>query len=106
MCKPDFETTNSVASDGKTNATGCPDTPMEVIVARLNAAMACDSLESTKELVQQALDVAAGLDPYLDQMTTPPSKVCAELIEASANHDYEEAYKQKKTIFKLKKEMS
>lgn len=103
--KNDFETTNAVASD-KHNATNYPDTPMEMIVKYLVEAKSATGLDETKALVQKALDVAGGLDEYIDTMTTPPPQACAELLEESQRHDWVGAYEANKTMYKLKKEMS
>lgn len=58
------------------HATGQPDTPIEVITDLLQKALKQDSLEGQKQLVQQALDVAGGLDGYLEKYSTPPPQVC------------------------------
>lgn len=58
------------------HATGAPDTPVEVITDLLERALKADDLQEVKKLVQQSYDVAGGLDPYMDKISTPPSKVC------------------------------
>jgi hypothetical protein len=57
------------------NAAGQPDTPVEVVTALLGKALESGDHGSMKQLVQQAHAVLAGLDPYLDSISTPPSEV-------------------------------
>jgi CheY-like chemotaxis protein len=57
------------------HATGQPDTPIEVLTALLTKALQQQTLEQQRTYVQQALDIAAGLDAYLDKISSPPSKV-------------------------------
>uniref|UniRef100_A0A3Q3FYG7 D-arabinitol 2-dehydrogenase [ribulose-forming] n=1 Tax=Labrus bergylta TaxID=56723 RepID=A0A3Q3FYG7_9LABR len=54
--------------------------------------------------LQKALDIASGLDDYLEKMTTQESKPLAELYEKTISHDWEQVHKEGKTIFKLPKE--
>eukprot|EP00878_Enallax_costatus_P015587 GHUV01016327.1.p1 GENE.GHUV01016327.1~~GHUV01016327.1.p1 ORF type:complete len:470 (+),score=128.07 GHUV01016327.1:350-1759(+) len=86
------------------HATGQPDTPIEVITDLMQKALQQSSLEGQKQLVQQALDVAGGLDAYLEKATSPPPKVVSELVQASLKHDWTAAHKQGKTIYLQKKE--
>jgi hypothetical protein len=48
---------------------------MEVLTALLTKALQQQTLEQQRSYVQQALDIAAGLDPYLDEISSPPSQV-------------------------------
>ena len=57
------------------HATGQPDTPVEVITALLHSALQSGSVDDIKKQLQQAYDVVAGLDPYLEAVSTPPSAV-------------------------------
>lgn len=61
-----------------------PDTPVEVLVDVLKKAMAVASSSASvpQELkchLQVALDIAGGLDNYLEEMSTPESEPLAEL---------------------------
>ena len=58
-------------------ATGHPDTPIEVITDLLQKALKQTDLEASHGLVQKALDIAAGLDGYMEKMSSPPPKVRA-----------------------------
>lgn len=57
------------------HASGQPDTPVEVITALLQNALASDNVSDVKSHLQKAYDVVAGLDPYLESVSTPPSSV-------------------------------
>ena len=57
------------------HASGQPDTPVEVITALLHTALASDDITNVKSHLQKAYDVVAGLDPYLESVSTPPSLV-------------------------------
>ena len=46
-----------------------------------------------------------GLDSYLEDNTTKPSQTCADMLRASATHDWDTVYEEKKTMYLLKKEM-
>lgn len=76
-------TTNGVGPhcNGDANAAGQPDTPVEVLTALLGKALKLQDPAAVRELVQQAYAVVAGLDPYLDQISTPPSQAsdCTDL---------------------------
>jgi NAD(P)-dependent dehydrogenase (short-subunit alcohol dehydrogenase family)/predicted O-methyltransferase YrrM len=95
--------TNGVATND-IHATGVPDTPVEVVTDLLGRALQSSSQDESKSLIQQAYDVIAGLDPYLEKVSTPPNQVCQELIKKSVSHDWKQAYEQKKTQFLQKKE--
>ena len=56
------------------NAAGQPDTPVELLTALLGKALQCKDAAATRQLVKQAHAIVAGLDPYLDQISTPPSE--------------------------------
>lgn len=61
-----------------------PDTPVEILVDVLAKAMAVASSsvnvpQELKSHLQEALDIAGGLDNYLEEMSTPESEPLAEL---------------------------
>ncbi|XP_010880363.2 2,4-dienoyl-CoA reductase, mitochondrial [Esox lucius] len=90
-------------------ATKVADTPIEVI---------CDLLTKAKELadgnanipedlrvnLQKALDIACGLDSYLEKMSSQESAPLAELYKKTMEHDWDEVFKENKTQFRLPKE--
>ncbi len=57
------------------HASGQPDTPVEVVTALLQRALAAESVADVKSQLQKAYDVVSGLDPYLESVSTPPSTV-------------------------------
>lgn len=63
----------------------------------------CVPKELTDHL-QQALDIASGLDDYLEKMTTQESEPLAELYKKTISHDWDKVYKEGKTQFRLPKE--
>ncbi|XP_060898511.1 uncharacterized protein zgc:113054 [Labrus mixtus] len=86
-----------------------PDTPVEVLVDLLTKAneiaKTSDNVpEGLTRHLQKALDIASGLDDYLEKMTTQESKPLAELYEKTISHDWEQVHKEGKTMFKLPKE--
>lgn len=71
------------------HASGQPDTPVEVITALLQNALASDDVADVKSQLQKAYDVVAGLDPYLESVSTPPSSVShgdQQFLRAAAQH--------------------
>jgi len=57
------------------HATGTPDTPVEVLTDLLSKAAKEEDVEQLRLLVQHAHKLVAGLDPYLEDISTPPSDV-------------------------------
>uniref|UniRef100_A0A3B4A114 D-arabinitol 2-dehydrogenase [ribulose-forming] n=1 Tax=Periophthalmus magnuspinnatus TaxID=409849 RepID=A0A3B4A114_9GOBI len=85
-----------------------PDTPVEVLVDLLTKAkdIATANGSVPTELtdhLQRALDIATGLDDYLDKFTTPESEPLAELYK-TVSHDWDRVHKEGKTKFRLPKE--
>ena len=66
-----------MVADSTTNvhASGMPDTPVEVLTDLLSKAAKEENVEQLKLLVQRAHKLVAGLDPYLEECSTPPSDV-------------------------------
>ena len=55
---------------------------MHLLVKAKDIAAACGSVpEDLKSHLQQALDIASGLDDYLEKMTTQESQPLAELYK-------------------------
>ncbi|XP_036958364.1 uncharacterized protein zgc:113054 isoform X1 [Acanthopagrus latus] len=86
-----------------------PDTPVEVLVDLLTKAkeIASASANVPEELkchLQRAVDIASGLDDYLEKMTTQESEPLAELYRKTVSHDWDQVHKDGKTMFRLPKE--
>ena len=62
-------------SENGVHATGQPDTPVECLVDILDRALQAKDIYQMKSLVEHAYNLASGLDPYLDVISSPPSKV-------------------------------
>ncbi|KAG5274324.1 hypothetical protein AALO_G00134840 [Alosa alosa] len=85
------------------------DTPLEFIVEYLSKAkdIADSNVNVPEELknnLQKALDMASGLDSYLERMTSQESEPLSELYKKTVCHDWDQAYKEGKTKFRLPKE--
>ncbi|XP_072308010.1 uncharacterized protein [Eucyclogobius newberryi] len=86
-----------------------PDTPVEVLVDLLTKAkdIATASGSVPTELMdhlQRALDIASGLDDYLEKIASPESEPLAALYKKTVTHDWDGVYKEGKTMFRLPKE--
>ena len=63
------------ASENGIHSTGQPDTPVEVLVDLLGRALHAAEPGEMRQLVERAYKLVAGLDSYLDAVSTPPSPV-------------------------------
>lgn len=70
-----------------------PDTPIEVIVAELHAA-----LRNDQSAVQRALDVAQGLDPYLEACSSKPPRALRDLLDLASTTDWQSLHKTGATM--------
>lgn len=66
---------NGIHKTSDIHASGQPDTPVEVITALLQTALAAENVADVKHQLQKAYDVVSGLDSYLESVSTPPSEV-------------------------------
>lgn len=112
LCKPRFLTRTSIVPAKITMQTGkakVSDTPMEFLVDFLSKAKEiADGVSNIPDELrcnlQKALDIAAGLDDYLERMSSQESKALAELYKKTIEHDWDKVYKDGKTQFRLPKE--
>ncbi|GAB6902439.1 O-methyltransferase [Kineosporia succinea] len=66
-----------------------PVTPASVLSHRLGALLRSPDLTPTlRQELQQAYDLAAGLDPYLEEHTSPASPALRDLEERTRAHDW------------------
>uniref|UniRef100_A0A8C7VYL3 D-arabinitol 2-dehydrogenase [ribulose-forming] n=1 Tax=Oncorhynchus mykiss TaxID=8022 RepID=A0A8C7VYL3_ONCMY len=89
--------------------TDISDTPMEFMVDFLNKAkeIADSTANIPEELrvnLQKALDIACGLDGYLEKMSSQESAPLAELYQKTMEHDWDKVFEEGKTQFRLPKE--
>ncbi|KAI1890964.1 hypothetical protein AGOR_G00159000 [Albula goreensis] len=85
------------------------DTPLEFIVEYLSKAKAVADADPSipqelKSNLQQALDIASGLDDYLGIMSNQESQPLAELYRKTMDHDWQKVHEEGKTLFRLPKE--
>lgn len=55
--------------------------------------------------LKEAIQVAEGLDPYLDQVSTSPPEILNEMIKQTYETDWKKLYTEKTTSIPLIKEM-
>ncbi len=67
----------TVNGEHSIHSTGQPDTPVEALVDLLGRALAAPDQAEMRGLVERAYKLVAGLDPYLDAVSTPPAPVSA-----------------------------
>ena len=65
---------NNISPD-HLHQTGRPDTPIEALTDILKIATDEKDVTALRKLVQEAYSLSKGLDPYLEQISTPPSAV-------------------------------
>ncbi|XP_067316291.1 uncharacterized protein zgc:113054 isoform X2 [Pseudorasbora parva] len=82
------------------------DTPVEFVVEYLLKAK--EIVENNANIpaelrvnLQKALDIASGLDGYLEQMSSQESEPLAELYRKSVSHDWNKVHEDGKTLFRL-----
>uniref|UniRef100_A0A673H9D6 2,4-dienoyl-CoA reductase, mitochondrial-like n=1 Tax=Sinocyclocheilus rhinocerous TaxID=307959 RepID=A0A673H9D6_9TELE len=81
-------------------------TPVEFVIEYLQKAkeIAENNANVPAELcdnLQKALDIASGLDGYLEQMSSQESEPLAELYRKSISHDWNKVHEDGKTLFRL-----
>ncbi|XP_056109680.1 uncharacterized protein zgc:113054 isoform X2 [Rhinichthys klamathensis goyatoka] len=82
------------------------DTPVEFVVEYLLKAKEIAENNANipaglRDNLQKALDIASGLDGYLEQMSSQESEPLAELYRKSVSHDWNKVHEDGKTLFKL-----
>lgn len=89
--------------------TARPITPHSILVAQLEKTLKLaqesnippEILDSLREGVQ----LAAGLDPYLDDYTTPESRPLAALAQKTSQEDWGKRFSDRETVRQLEQEM-
>ncbi|MEB3179397.1 MAG: class I SAM-dependent methyltransferase [Nostocaceae cyanobacterium] len=86
-----------------------PVTPLGILAQKLE-----DIVQTAQQLnvpdtlmvsLQQALALAAGLDPYLEECTTPKSPALATLAQKTAEEDWSQRFDDGETVRQLEQEM-
>jgi caffeoyl-CoA O-methyltransferase len=86
-----------------------PVTPLGILVQQLEKtvqmAEAAKVPASVMGSLQQVLNLAAGIDPYLEQCTTPESPALATLAQKTAAEDWSKRFSDRETVRQLEQEM-
>jgi caffeoyl-CoA O-methyltransferase len=85
-----------------------PVTPLGILVQTLEEAIqlaAQHPLPDLQNSLQRAWSLAAGLDPYLEDCTTPESAALAALAQNTAQEDWSQRFSDGETVRQLEQEM-
>jgi caffeoyl-CoA O-methyltransferase len=87
-----------------------PVTPVGILAAQLEQLVQKAGTMPTldpifKRELQQACDLATGLDPYLDRCTTPESEALATLVKRTQSEDWSKRFSEGETVRHLEQEM-
>ena len=87
-----------------------PVTPVGILAAKLehlvHQASSIGSIDSEfKVELEQAYELANGLDPYLDRCTTPESSALAALVKSTQSEDWNKRFSDGETVRHLEQEM-
>jgi caffeoyl-CoA O-methyltransferase len=87
-----------------------PVTPVGILAAKLESLVQqLESVnapnESFQAELQQAYELANGLDPYLDRCTTPESPALAALVKRTQAEDWSKRFSDGETVRQLEQEM-
>ncbi|MGB5637243.1 MAG: class I SAM-dependent methyltransferase [Waterburya sp.] len=93
----------------ETPKTARPVTPLGILVEKLEEtvqiAEEAKVSASLMASLQQVQALAAGIDPYLEQCTTPESPALAALAQKTAAEDWSKRFSDKETVRQLEQEM-
>lgn len=93
----------------ETPKTARPVTPLGILVQQLEKtvqmAQEAKVPASVMDSLQQVLNLAAGIDPYLEQCTTPESPALATLAQKTAAEDWSKRFSDRETVRQLEQEM-
>ena len=86
-----------------------PVTPLGILVQKLEETVQIAKEEkvsaSLKDSLQQVLNLAAGIDPYLEECTTLESPALAALARKTAAEDWSKRFSDRETVRQLEQEM-
>ncbi|MBW4433484.1 MAG: class I SAM-dependent methyltransferase [Pelatocladus maniniholoensis HA4357-MV3] len=86
-----------------------PVTPHGILVEQLQKTLALAESGNTPETVvtalRQAYQLAAGLEPYISEHTTPESDALAALIQKTTKEDWTQRFTDGETVRQLEQEM-
>ncbi len=87
-----------------------PVTPVGILAAKLESLVQKAGTDQTldpffKRELQQAYELANGLDPYLDRCTTPESEALSLLVKQTQSEDWSQRFSDGETVRHLEQEM-
>ncbi|AOX00956.1 SAM-dependent methyltransferase [Moorena producens PAL-8-15-08-1] len=86
-----------------------PVTPLGILVQQLEGIVEMAEQEKVPAALmaslQQALALAAGIDPYLEECATPESPALAALAQKTAREDWSKLFSDEETVRQLEQEM-
>jgi caffeoyl-CoA O-methyltransferase len=86
-----------------------PVTPLGILVEELETTLKIAKQENVSSQLaaslQKVYDLAAGIDPYLDQHTTSESPALAALAQKTAAEDWSQRFSDGETVRQLEQEM-
>jgi caffeoyl-CoA O-methyltransferase len=89
--------------------TARPVTPHGILVEQLQKTLALAESGNTPEQVvtalRQAYQLAAGLDPYISDHTTPESEALTALVDKTSSEDWTKRFTDGETVRQLEQEM-
>ncbi|WP_414550984.1 O-methyltransferase [Anabaena sp. CCY 0017] len=89
--------------------TARPITPHSILVAQLQKTLKlAEEGHISSEILDslhQAVELAAGLDPYLDDYTTPESSALTALAQKTSQEDWGKRFSNQETVRQLEQEM-
>lgn len=89
--------------------TARPITPHSILVAQLQKTLKLAQEGNISpeilESLRQGVELAAGLDPYLDDYTTPESSALAALAQKTSQEDWGKRFSNQETVRQLEQEM-
>ena len=96
-------------SENQSKNTPRPVTPWGILVQQLEQILEASQTESVsdqfKKSLSQAYDLAAGLDPYLEDCTTKESEALANLTDRTQKEDWSKRFDDGETVRALEQEM-
>ncbi|MBD2440375.1 O-methyltransferase [Nostoc sp. FACHB-110] len=86
-----------------------PITPHSILVDQLQQTLKLAQAKNIPveilDSLTQAVELAAGLDPYLDQYTTPESNALKALAQKTSQEDWSQRFSDGETVRQLEQEM-
>ncbi|AFZ43284.1 Caffeoyl-CoA O-methyltransferase [Halothece sp. PCC 7418] len=99
----------TITNDKPSQKTARPVTPLGILVQQLEQIVEQGKEEGISSQLQSAIESAyelgAGLDPYLEQITTQESEALANLDRKTREEDWSQSFSDGETVRRLEQEM-